>query len=316
MCAQCVTPSIRVSKRSWTLRVESISFDASIILSSLTKPSGRQISAVTSNPVRKSERERWSTWFALFGSTLLSAVLSQSVLATQAACRLDRADEIAVVEYVYDGDTILLADGRKVRLVGIDTPELGHDGEPDQPLAKEAKAKLGQLAKPYRELQLRYDKQRWDGYGRTLAHLFLMNGTNIQREMLSNGLATVIAIPPNLWQLKCHLESEAKAQADRRGLWSLPRYQPVKAEALTKEERGFRVITGRVQRVGKGRKTIWLHLARHVVLQIPHSFTHYFTQYRPNQLKGRRVLARGWVTRSRNGLRMTIRHPSALRVLD
>lgn len=112
--------------------------------------------------------------------------------------------------YVYDGDTIRLTDGRKVRLIGIDTPELGHDGKPDQPLAKQAKERLERLAKPYLKVQLRYDEQRRDSYGRTLAHVFLRDGTNVQRDLLSSGLATVIAVPPNLWQLECHLTRKPK----------------------------------------------------------------------------------------------------------
>ena len=82
------------------------------------------------------------------------------------------------------------------------------------------------------------------------------------------------------------------------------------------DERGYRLITGRVQRVGRGRKTFWLRLTKRVAVQIPHSHRHYFTQYPLSKLKGQRVLARGWLTPKRYGLRMTVRHPSALHVLD
>lgn len=252
----------------------------------------------------------------MLGTGLLSAIVSHCLPAAQGSCGLDRPHEKAVVGYVYDGDTIRLTDGRKVRLIGIDTPELGHDGKADQPLAQQAKERLERLAKPYLEVQLRYDEQRRDSYGRTLAHVFLRDGTNVQRDLLSSGLATVIAVPPNLWQLECHLSSEAKAQTARLGLWGLPRYQPIDAESLAEDDVGYRLITGRVRRVGKGRKTVWLRIAKRVTVQIPHRYSHYFTQYPPAQLTGRRVLARGWLTPRRRGLGMTIRHPSALRVLD
>lgn len=268
-----------------------------------------------SNPTVKS-RDKRRTVLPLLGFGLLAVAVPQSVPAAQGSCELDRAHERAVVEHIYDGDTIRLRDGRKVRLVGINTPELGHDGKPDQPLAKRARKRLAQLAKPHHAVQLRYDEQQRDGYGRTLAHLFLSDGTNVQHEMLASGLATVIAIPPNLWQLECHLRSEGSAQTAHRGLWSLPRYRPVDAGDLTMDERGYRLITGRVQRVGKGRKTVWLRLAKRVAVQIPHSHTHYFTQDPPRKLTGQRILARGWLTPRRYGLSITIRHPSALRVLD
>lgn len=247
-------------------------------------------------------------FFGVFLVTLLPAA--------QTACGLDRAHEKAVVAHVYDGDTMRLRDGRKVRLIGIDTPELGHDGEPDQPLAKAAKVRLTELAKHPQAVQLRYDEQRRDSYGRMLAHVFLIDGTNVQHDMLSSGLATMIAVPPNLWQLECHMEAEAEAQTARRGVWSLPRYQPVDAKALTRDDRGFRLITGRVRRVGSSHKTVWLQLSKNVSVRIPHSHTHYFMQDSLLQLKGRHVLARGWLNPNRYGLSMTIRHPSALRVLD
>jgi endonuclease YncB( thermonuclease family) len=271
---------------------------------------------VALDDVSATKGKRRGAWLAIWAGGLFLVPLSPSLHATKGSCGLDRAHEKALVEYVYDGDTIRLADGRKVRLIGVDAPELGHNGRSDQPLAKRAKAKLTQLAKPNTAVQLRYDEQRRDSYGRTLAHLFLMDGTNVQRDMISSGLATATAVPPNLWQLQCHLSSEASAQAARRGLWSLARYQPVEAQALAKNARGFYLITGRVQQVGKGRKTVWLQLTKRVTVQIPHSDTHYFTQYSPTRLKGRRILARGWLTPRRYGVGMIVRHPSALRVLD
>ena len=50
-------------------------------------------------------------------------------------CPVDRIDEFVKVRQVFDGDTILLMDGRKVRLLGINSPELEHDDRPAEPLA-------------------------------------------------------------------------------------------------------------------------------------------------------------------------------------
>lgn len=262
------------------------------------------------------KRKKRGAGLVLWASTLFLPAVTPPLHAVEAFCGLDRADEKARVDYIYDGDTIRLRDGRKVRLIGVNTPELGRDGQPDEPLADTARAKLAQLAKPHTVVQLRYDQQRRDSYGRTLAHLFLLDGTNVQRVMLTSGLATAIAIPPNLWHLECHLGAEASAQAARRGLWSLARYQPIAAETLAANASGFHLITGQVRRIKKGRKALWLQLTKRVSVRIPHDDAPHFTKHPPDELKGRRVLARGWVTPRRSGVGMTIRHPSALRIID
>lgn len=231
-------------------------------------------------------------------------------------CGLDRVDEQVTAAYIYDGDTIKLADGRKLRLVGIDTPELAHDFRPAQPLAKQARKALARLVPLHDRLYLRYDKTRQDAYHRTLAHLFLEDGTNVQREMLASGLARVLAIPPNVWQIECYLAAEATAQTAKRGLWALRRYQPVDAETLMPGEKGFRLVVGQVHRVAEDRNALWLHLTDRVVLQVPRADLPYFTDHFPTTFKKRRLLARGWLTPLGNDLRMTIRHPAALRLFD
>ncbi len=51
------------------------------------------------------------------------------------------------VTHVYDGDTIKLDDGRKIRLIGINATESGRAGQPDQPFAAEARDRLRSLIK-------------------------------------------------------------------------------------------------------------------------------------------------------------------------
>lgn len=272
---------------------------------------------VQNRALPKSQSERQGPWLALLTAVLLWATLSQALSATDVSCELDRAHEKAIVEYIYDGDTVRLGNGRTVRLIGINSPELGRQDEPDEPLAQRARTRLAQLTPASGMVKLRYDEVRRDRYGRTLAHLFLQDGTNVQQQMLLSGLATVITVPPNLWHLDCYRSAEARAQATGRGLWSLPEYQPVAAEQLTTDRtRGFRLVTGQVRRVTQGRYSIRLYLTERVALQIPRSRLRYFTQYAPQELKGQRVLARGWLIPKRYGLGMTIHHPAALRVFD
>ena len=62
--------------------------------------------------------------------------------------------ETATVRHVVDGDSVILADDRPVRLIGINAPEFGRDGRPDEPLAVAARERLRELAQG-RSVQLR-----------------------------------------------------------------------------------------------------------------------------------------------------------------
>jgi endonuclease YncB( thermonuclease family) len=53
------------------------------------------------------------------------AAIAVVVLSTSVGAATARSSEVAVVASVYDGDTLSLRDGRRVRLLQIDTPELG-----------------------------------------------------------------------------------------------------------------------------------------------------------------------------------------------
>ena len=77
------------------------------------------------------------------------------------------------VERVVDGDTLILADPdrTRVRLIGINTPELARDGKPAEPLAVEAKEWLANRVEG-KEVRLDFDIERFDQYDRTLAYIY------------------------------------------------------------------------------------------------------------------------------------------------
>lgn len=236
--------------------------------------------------------------------------------ASQALCPASRFDDRGRVRHVYDGDTLELSDGRRVRLLGIDTPELGHDDRPPEPFAEFARTFLESLAPPGTRLSLRFDSERHDRYGRVLAHVFLAAGTNVQAQLLAAGLATTLVVPPNEWNHSCYDALERAAREDNLGIWRLDRYRPVAAERLSADTRGFRIVTGNVERIGEGRKNLWLNLAPKTAVRIPREDLIRFEALPLRSLLGRRVEVRGFVDRRRGELRITVRHPAALRVLD
>ena len=243
-------------------------------------------------------------------------LLPGAVLGDTGMCAADRSDERVLSAHIFDGDTLALEDGRRVRLLGINTPEIGRDGEPSEAHAEDAKALLAALAGPGAWLQLRLDAERLDRYGRILAHVFGADGTNVQARLLAAGYATTLVVPPNQWSVDCYAALEARARARRLGIWRLPRYQPTPAEDLPASARGFRLVTGRVQRVGESRANLWLNLSRHMAVRIPKDDLAYFGDLDLRGLAGRRLEVRGWMQKRRGELRITVRHPAALTVLD
>jgi micrococcal nuclease len=124
----------------------------------------------------------------------------------------------AVVAHVSDGDTVVLANGQKVRLLGIDAPEMEREGKPADFLAHKAKKFLAELVQG-KQVRLEYDRLRYDRYGRTLAYLFLPDGANVSREMVREGLAHVYTVPPNMRFQEELLAAQREAINAHRGIW-------------------------------------------------------------------------------------------------
>ena len=219
--------------------------------------------------------------------------------------------ETVTVRYVPDGDSLILTDGRQVRLIGINAPEFGKDGAPHQPLAKPARERLAQLIGKQR-ITLAPEQERRDHYGRLLARAILPDGSDAGERLLREGLAWVIAIPPNLEKLAVNQAAESEARAARRGVWNEPAYAPKPAETLTLRDTGFQLIEGRIQRTGQGRQLVYLDLSPMLTLAIPRADWKMYFEGRPADWVGRRVVARGWVTVSKDRLRLRLSHPAML----
>jgi micrococcal nuclease len=128
------------------------------------------------------------------------------------------APQAALVVQVVDGDTVVLAGGAKVRVLGIDAPEMERDGRPADFLAHQAKATLAELTLN-RTVGLEYDRLRYDNYGRLLAYLFLPDRTLVNAELVRRGLARAYFISPNLRYHKDLLVAQQEAIQVQRGVW-------------------------------------------------------------------------------------------------
>ncbi|MBU3911218.1 MAG: thermonuclease family protein [Candidatus Omnitrophica bacterium] len=140
-----------------------------------------------------------------------------------------------LVSRVIDGDTIELSDGRTVRYIGIDTPEVREKKDNDwiykpMPYAEEALAFNRKLVEG-KVVNLEFDVQKKDIYHRVLAYVYpvrkgnFSNGVNIEDrminlEMVRQGYAMIYTYPPNVKYAEQFLKAQEEARKDKKGLWA------------------------------------------------------------------------------------------------
>jgi endonuclease YncB( thermonuclease family) len=196
------------------------------------------------------------------------------------------------VQRVVDGDTLKLVDGRSVRLIGINTPELAHHGRNIEPFAKAAQQRLQALvSESGGRLSLQVGSEPRDHYGRTLAHAYDSAGQNLEARLLAEGLGYLVAIAPNAALVACQQAAERVARTAHLGLWAKP-------AVLTPEhvvKGGFALIRGQVLGVERNRGGIWLELQGGLVLHVAVKSLDQFAVPSLQALTGRRIQARGWI---------------------
>jgi micrococcal nuclease len=122
----------------------------------------------------------------------------------------------ATVKYVHDGDTLFLTDGTKVRLLGIDTPEIGDDLEC---YGNEATDELRALLPDGARVMILADVQPLDQYGRSLLFIYSEDGELVNLELIEDGMAEAVVLPPNVLFADELEAAEDRAQSAGVGMW-------------------------------------------------------------------------------------------------
>ena len=126
-----------------------------------------------------------------------------------------------------DGDTVELADGRLVRYLGIDAPEVRRrEGDrwvvDPEPMGREATAFNRRLVEG-KPVRLEYDVQTHDRFGRLLAYVYVSEPGGSEAmanvELIRAGLAQPLTIPPNVRHAERFRALAEAARRERRGLW-------------------------------------------------------------------------------------------------
>lgn len=121
------------------------------------------------------------------------------------------------VKRVVDGDTIVLDNDEKIRLIGVDTPETVHPKKEVEYFGKEASAFTKSMCEG-KSVRIEHDWQRHDKYGRTLAYIYLEDGTFINAEIIKQGYGFAYTRFPFKY-IEEFRQYQREAMEDNRGLW-------------------------------------------------------------------------------------------------
>lgn len=140
--------------------------------------------------------------------------------------------EFFYVQRVVDGDTLKLSGGQRVRLIGVDTPEVHYSDKLVRDARKSRKdikaiQSLGRKASEFtnnlcmgKKVRLEFDVEKRDRYKRLLAYVYLEDGTFVNARILEEGFGQVMTIPPNVKYSEYFLKLQREARARNKGLWS------------------------------------------------------------------------------------------------
>lgn len=150
----------------------------------------------------------------MWALALLCAGLGSTLLAGQTprAPRVAPSNITCIVAKLADGDSFTCTDGRQVRLLLIDTPELAQT-----PWGQMARRQLESLVRPGTKVRLELDRTAVDRYRRTLAYVWV-DTVMVNETMVANGWAVVLAYE-NVRHLERLQRAERTAREAKRGFW-------------------------------------------------------------------------------------------------
>lgn len=205
---------------------------------------------------------------------------------------------------VIDGDTFRTLAGEKIRLLGINAPEIAHDNKPGQPYGREAKRRLQQMIAG-KTVRLQLDRERRDRYGRTLAQIFLRDGGWVNEQLVRDGLAFVYTFAPNFYWAKALLRAEKQARSNMRGIWRSETFRVLDSQHVNYQHIGqFRLLRGTIKVINRSRFQLG-----NVTITIPRTARQWFAASQLPQ-HNRAVLVRGRLrTSSGGGLFLPLHSP-------
>lgn len=245
----------------------------------------------------------------------------------QSDCAARKQTKRAVVA-VIDGETLTLDDGREVRLSGVLAPRAppGMTASATWAPAEAAREALSKLVTG-RSVRIAVKSRAKDRYGRTLAHVFLIEGkteTWIAEKLVGDGLVRVASSADARDCVSELLAAEDRARRAKRGLWAHAAYQirdAAKAHELADFVQSYQIVEGRVQGLSERKRRVYLDFgdvwSKDLTAIVSGRDRKRFETAKIElmKLKGVKVRLRGWVERW-NGPLIRLTHPEQIEVLE
>ncbi|MGQ0634683.1 MAG: thermonuclease family protein [Planctomycetaceae bacterium] len=170
-------------------------------------------------PRWRPRRRRFSVRFVVLLLLAALAVWRLAQLDPDRAPPPPRQESVVFVRRAVDGDTLLLSDGQRVRLLGVDTPETKREETPIEPWGPEAHEFTRRHVEG-RSVLLRYDRERRDKYNRLLAYVYV-GDFFLNEELIRAGFGRAITNHPYQESMKRRFrQAEREAREAQRGIWS------------------------------------------------------------------------------------------------
>jgi micrococcal nuclease len=232
----------------------------------------------------------------------------------------------SLVSEIRGGDTLILQDGRSIRLAGVLIPRRG--GNSSVALqAREAAEKaisdllLGQSA------ELRLNSGARDRYGRLLAQLYVVKDGQriwVQEQLVTAGHARVISSRDNRQCIPELLVQEKAARDKAQGQWGTGLFTIMRAsseDVLAGLAQSYEIVEGRIETVAEVRGRTYLNFGRNwrrdFTVTVAGDAARLFNGQNEGLagLKGRLVRVRGWIENV-NGPSINLTHPEQLEILE
>ena len=242
----------------------------------------------------------------------------------KAECKGDDGGSSLVAE-IRGGDTLILQDGRSVRLAGILLPRRAGAGDVATQAREAAEKAIADLVTG-QTVELRLDARRRDRYGRLLAQLFVAKDGQrlwLQEQLVAAGLVRVMSSRENRICVPELLSSERTARETGQGQWRTGLFsikQAASEDILSGLAQSYEIVEGRVENVAEIRGRIYLNFGknwrRDFTVTIPNDATRLFPdQADLHALRGRLVRVHGWIENV-NGPSINLTHPEQLEILE
>ncbi len=221
--------------------------------------------------------------------------------------------EVVQIQSVTDGDTVRLTDGRRVRIIGLNAPELQKRSEKKLlAYAQLAKQRLENWISTADSVRLVPGAENYDRHGRTLAHVLINGEYSVAANLIAEGLAASSAVAPNTRCATAYRYLEDKARQHKRGLWSSDNNPWYTTQKPVQTIVGFHIAHAKVIDLSRTRTGWQLRLQNGIVVNAKSSR---LAQSYANELIGKRIEIRGWFSRYKGTTQVRLHHTSNLAVL-